>query len=65
MDIKKLVHRAKTSGFYRTILNLGLNRMIPFNKPHGFKVLEVDEDSLKVLLPYKRKNFNHINGIHA
>lgn len=39
--------------------------MIPFNKPHGFKVVELDEYHLKTLIPYRRKNFNHIRGLHA
>ncbi|HYF70060.1 MAG TPA: DUF4442 domain-containing protein [Ohtaekwangia sp.] len=65
MDIQKLVQRAQTSGFYRKLLNWGLNRMIPFNKPHGFEVIELGPDYLKVSLPYRKKNFNHIRGIHA
>ena len=65
MDIQQLVKRAQSSGFYKTLLNLGLNRMIPFNKPHGFKVVGINANNVTVLLPYKRKNFNHIKGIHA
>ncbi|GCC50158.1 DUF4442 domain-containing protein [Chryseotalea sanaruensis] len=65
LDPNKLVEKAKTSSFYRGILNFALDRMIPFNKPHGFKIVEVNDYSLKTLLPYRRKNFNHIRGIHA
>lgn len=57
--------KASTSGFYRWLLNFSLDRMIPFNKPHGFKVVEVSKSRLKVLLPYRKRNFNHIRGIHA
>jgi hypothetical protein len=39
--------------------------MIPFNQPHGFKIIEIGEYELKILLPYKRKNLNHIKGLHA
>jgi len=39
--------------------------MIPFNKPHGFKISELGDDHVKVRIPYKRINFNHIKGIHA
>jgi acyl-coenzyme A thioesterase PaaI-like protein len=39
--------------------------MIPFNKPHGFKVLEISDTAIKTLIPYRRKNFNHIRGLHA
>lgn len=65
MDTKKIVERAKTSKFYMWLLNVGLNRMIPFNKPHGFKIEEIKDDYIKTSLPYKRRNFNHIRGLHA
>jgi hypothetical protein len=39
--------------------------MIPFNKPHGFQILEISSSHLKILLPYRRKNLNHIKGLHA
>lgn len=64
-DPNKLVEKAKTSSFYKGILNFALDRMIPFNKPHGFRIVEISDYSLKTLLPYRRKNFNHIRGIHA
>ncbi len=65
MDLIKLTEKAKTSRFYLKILNLGLNRVVPFNKPHGFAVAEIDDYRLKTKLPYKKANFNHIKGIHA
>ncbi len=65
MNLQKLFSKARDSAFYRTLLNWLLNRMIPFNKPHQFKILEIGSDSLKVLLPYRKRNFNHIRGIHA
>jgi acyl-coenzyme A thioesterase PaaI-like protein len=64
-DPNTLVAKAKTSSFYRAILNLALDRMIPFNRPHGFKVIDIGDYQLKTLLPYRKKNFNHIRGIHA
>lgn len=64
-DPNTLVQKAKSSAFYLWVLNAALNRMIPFNKPHGFKVVEITDFTIKTLLPYKRKNFNHIRGIHA
>lgn len=65
MDTSRIVEKAKTSKFYLWLLNAGLNRMIPFNKPHGFKVVEITEGSIKTLLPFKKRNFNHIRGLHA
>lgn len=60
-----LLERARKSSFQRRILDFALARAIPFNSPHGFRILEVFEDGIKILLPYKRKNLNHLKGIHA
>ncbi len=65
LDPNVIVAKAKVSSFYKALLNFALDRMIPFNKPHGFKIVEISDYSLKTLLPYKRRNFNHIRGIHA
>jgi hypothetical protein len=65
IDPAKIIEKAKRSGFYLKLLNWSLNRMVPFNKPHGFKVVNIGDYSLKTLLPYKKRNFNHIRGLHA
>lgn len=65
MNFNKIVRKAQNSSFYLKILNFGLNRNVPFNKPHGFKIVEFSEDHLMTLVPYKKANFNHIKGIHA
>ena len=65
MNTASIIAKASHSSFYRWLLNFSLNRMIPFNKPHDFEVMEIAKDRIKVLLPYKRKNFNHIRGLHA
>ncbi|WP_421984570.1 DUF4442 domain-containing protein [Roseivirga sp.] len=59
------MERAKTSKRHLALLNFGLSRMIPFNKPHGFKIVDLGDDHVKVKIPYRRINFNHIKGIHA
>jgi acyl-coenzyme A thioesterase PaaI-like protein len=61
----EILQKAKTSPFYKKILSWSLNRMVPFNRPHGFKILEVEDFRLKTLIPYKKSNFNHIRGLHA
>lgn len=61
----EILRKAKTSDFYRSVLNFSLNRMIPFNKPHGFKVVELGDYHIKTLIPYRKSNFNHIRGLHA
>jgi hypothetical protein len=65
MNITRIVDKARESGFYLKILNFGLNKMVPFNKPHGFKVIEIGGHHLKTMVPYRKINFNHIKGIHA
>ncbi len=63
--METLLRKARTSSFYRWLLNRALGRMIPFNRPHDFTVVEIENDRVKVRLPYKRANHNHIRGLHA
>jgi Domain of unknown function (DUF4442) len=60
-----LIEKAKTSSLYLKLLNWGLFRMIPFNAPHQFSVVEIKDWEIKTSLPYMRKNLNHISGLHA
>ncbi len=62
---QKILSRARSSSFWRGILNWSLNRMIPFNEPHGFSIEEIDEYRIRTRIPYKRRNLNHIRGLHA
>lgn len=64
-NLTRSFNRARTSPFFMRLLNFGLNRRIPFNKPHGFKILEIGEDHITTYLPFKKANFNHIKGTHA
>jgi acyl-coenzyme A thioesterase PaaI-like protein len=65
MNVSKLIERARHSAFYLWLLNVGLQYKIPFNKPHGFRIVKIGEYEVKILIPYKRKNLNHIRGLHA
>ncbi len=65
MDFEKYIENAKTSKFGLFKLNLGLGYIIPFNKPHKIKVVEITDNSVKTIIPYRRKNMNHIKGVHA
>ena len=65
MNLQKLLTQAERSGFYKWLLNRGLNYTIPFNSPHRFEVLDISDRELKVRLPYRRSNLNHIRGLHA
>lgn len=64
-DPATLMVKARTSKKHLSLLNFGLARMIPFNKPHGFRITEIGDGSVKIYIPYKRTNLNHIKGIHA
>jgi len=63
--LKNLIEKAKTSSFYLYILNRLLWIGIPFNKPHRLKIIEVTDKHIKTFAPFRRKNLNHIKGIHA
>jgi acyl-coenzyme A thioesterase PaaI-like protein len=39
--------------------------MVPFNRPHGFRIIELGDYHLRTKLPYRRNNLNHLNGLHA
>ncbi len=65
MDLKYWAQKAVKSSFYLQLLNYGLKVSIPFNKPHGIKILELTDQSIKTGIPYKKRNFNHIRGLHA
>ncbi len=65
MDLLTAVNKAKTSAFNLWLLNVFFERMVPFNLPHKFRVTEVADNHVKTLLPYRRKNLNHVKGLHA
>lgn len=65
MNASNLIEKASRSAFYLRLLNLSLRRMIPFNAPHHIRISEIDESHVKIILPYRRRNLNHIKGLHA
>lgn len=65
IDLNRAVEKAKTSSFYRRLLNLSLDRIIPFNKPHGFRIVGIGDDHVTTVIPYRKRNLNHIRGLHA
>lgn len=46
-------------------LNKILPLAIPFNAPHGFKLKEINEDTVTISLPNRKLNHNHLGGVHA
>lgn len=65
MDFNRLIDRASSSVWSLWKLNFILKRFIPFNKPHHLKILAISKEEVKVQLPYRRSNLNHIKGLHA
>jgi acyl-coenzyme A thioesterase PaaI-like protein len=47
------------------VLNKVLTVGIPFNAPHGFKIKEISSETVRISLPNRKLNHNHIGGIHA
>jgi acyl-coenzyme A thioesterase PaaI-like protein len=65
MNLPAALASARSSSLSRWWLNVILPWMIPFNRPHGFKVVPLPEGGISVHIPYWRINRNHIKGIHA
>ncbi len=65
MNLPEIVNKAKSSSFYLWLLNTGLWFKIPFNYPHKPRITKIDGNAFTIVLPYKKKNRNHIKGIHA
>lgn len=65
MELTQFIDKAKKSRFRLWLLNKFLHRIIPFNKPHNFEILTIGDEDVKIRLPYRRKNLNHIRGLHA
>ena len=64
-DFQTAINRAHKSKFHLWVLNFVGGFIIPFNQPHGIKILDLRKSDIKVKAPFKRLNKNHLNGIHA
>ena len=64
-SLMQLTDRAKNSPFWLWALNKMIGWAIPFNRPHGFRLLEIGENHVKTTSSYRRCNHNHVRGIHA
>ena len=66
--MKKLfdfIQKAQHSKLYLWLLNRVMNKAVPFNKPHGFQVVQITPTQVTTVALYQKKNFNHVRGIHA
>ncbi len=64
-QLARQFEKASHSSFRLWLLNFGLLKMVPFNKPHGIKITEIASDAVTVKAKNVRPNQNHIKGIHA
>ncbi|HEX8060907.1 MAG TPA: DUF4442 domain-containing protein [Cyclobacteriaceae bacterium] len=65
MELITVIEKAKRSSFNLWMLNIFFERFVPFNLPHKFRVTYIGDNNVKTLLPYRRKNLNHVKGLHA
>ncbi|NNC82105.1 MAG: DUF4442 domain-containing protein [Flavobacteriales bacterium] len=63
--LDRLMAGAKQSAWGLKKLNFTLLRVIPFNLPHKFKITRITDELVETELPFRRKNLNHLKGIHA
>ena len=63
--IYSLIKKAGHSKYQLWLLNFILKFAIPFNKPHGFKIIKINTQGITTFARYRKKNFNHLRGIHA
>lgn len=59
-----LLEEASADKFMRLLNRFG-KWIIPFNRPHRLRVLELDDAHCKTMIPYRRLNWNHLKGVHA
>ncbi len=65
MNVIDVLRNISKSPIRAWVMNKALHYMIPFNAPHGFWVNYKNDDEVLVTISYRRKNLNHVKGIHA
>ena len=56
---------SSSSNLWLGILNIVLSLVVPFNRGHGLKIKSISNNRIIVILPYRKKNLNHVRGLHA
>lgn len=64
-ELLKWLERAEKSKKAVTIVSFLFYRLIPFNRPHGITVESIEKHAAQTRLPYKKRNWNHLKGMHA
>ena len=63
--LRPLMEKSQSSRSALVIFNRLLRYGIPFNRRHGSRVLNIKPGQVTTLIPYRKCNRNHINGVHA
>ena len=63
--IRSLIQKVEKKGSGLWLLNILFRFAIPFNAAHGLRISKIGSDYIETLAPNRRRNKNHINGIHA
>ena len=63
--LRKASGTSTSSKLHLWALNLLLKFAVPFNKAHGLKVKTISDNKVIVILPYKKRNLNHLRSLHA
>ncbi|MEM7162734.1 MAG: DUF4442 domain-containing protein [Bacteroidota bacterium] len=63
--LDNLLSQAEKSASGLRKLNFVMARAIPFNLPHRIKVQHISNEKVEALLPYRKRNLNHLKGLHA
>lgn len=63
--LSQLIFKAKQSSRGLSMFNFVMKRAIPFNKPHKLQVVHFGDNEVKVKIPYRKSNMNHLKGTHA
>ncbi len=61
--LEKLLNRSDKLSLLT--LNQILKFAIPFNAPHGFNITEINADEVRIKVPHRKLNHNHLGTIHA
>ena len=61
----RVIEQARTSNFKKWLLNQFIGKFIPFNGPHRYKIIDITDNGFEIKMPYIKKNFNHLKGLHA
>lgn len=63
--LDNLLQKADRSRSDLRKLNWLISRAIPFNAPHRVRILSISDQRVETLLPYRKRNLNHLKSLHA